>query len=191
MEHRDRLHRMLLEKLYTHRILNNSHRGDFVEMMVLDALGPDWRYVGLGWHIWDLQRGGGAERARIQVKQCAARQLWGKTKRMTCQFPWSDQVPAYIRRDYPNEALEKDGWFCELFVLGVHAVQDEDLCDQTDPSQWQFMVVPSRELKSGQNSMSVSKAKQRWPLLALPGLKSAVEVKLSELHEPGLASRST
>src|SRR5262249_20614077 len=31
-------HQLLIEKLYSQRILNNSHRGDFVEMMVLSAL---------------------------------------------------------------------------------------------------------------------------------------------------------
>jgi hypothetical protein len=185
VEHRERLHRMLVEKLYSQRILNNSHRGDFVEMMVLDALGPEWRHVGLGWNIWDLQRGSGVDRARIQVKQCAARQLWGKTKCMTFQFPWSDRAPAYFRRDYPNEAVENDGWFCELFVVGVHAVDDEQLCDQTDPSQWQFMVVPSRELTRGQNSMTLRKAIQLWPPVALAELKSAVETKLSTCHKIG------
>jgi hypothetical protein len=171
---------MVIEKLYSQRILNNSHRGDFVEMMVLDALGPEWRHVGLGWNIWDLQRGNGRERARIQVKQCAARQLWGKTKCMTCQFPWSDHAPAYIRREFPNEALEKDGWFCELFLVGVHDIEDEELCDQTDPSQWRFMIVPAWELTRGQCSMTLSKAMKPWPLIPLAELKSAVEIKLGE-----------
>jgi hypothetical protein len=114
-----------------------------------------------------------------------ALQRWGKTKCMTFQFPWSDHAPAYIRRDFPNEALEEDGWFCELFVVGVHAVEEKEACDQTDPSQWQFMVVPSCELNRGQNSMTLSKAIKRWPLLSLAGLKSAVEIKLTELRERG------
>ena len=185
VEHRQHLHRMLIEKLYSHRILNNCHRGDFVEIMVLDALGAEWRHVGLGWNIWDLQRGTGKDRARIQVKQCAARQLWGKTKCMSFQFPWSDRAPAYILRDFPDEAFEKDGWFCELFVVGVHAVEDEKICDQTDPSQWQFMIVPSRELKHGQSSITISKAIKRWPLIPLGELKSSVEIRLGELRSMG------
>jgi hypothetical protein len=174
---------MLIEKLYSQRILNNSHRGDFVEMMVLDALGPEWHHVGLGWNLWDLQRGTGKDRARIQVKQCAARQLWGKTKCMIFQFPWSDHVPTYILRDFPNEALEKDGWFCELFVVGVHPIEDKMLCDQTDPTQWQFMIVPSRELKRGQSSMTLSKAMKQWPLVPLAGLKSTIENKLCQFRD--------
>jgi hypothetical protein len=170
---------MLIEKLYSGRILNNSHRGDFVEMMVLDALGAEWQHVGLGWNIWDIQRGTGKDRARIQVKQCAALQLWGPTKRMTFQFPWSEKVPDYILRDFPNEAIEKDGWFCELFVVGVHAVEDATRCDQTDPAQWQFMIVPSRDLQAGRSSMTLKNAVKRWPLVPLAELKSAVERHLS------------
>ena len=182
MEHRERLHRMLIETVYSGRILNNSHRGDFVEMMVLDALGPEWRHVGLGWNVWDLQRGTGRDRARIQVKQCAARQLWGKTKSMTFHFPWSEQAPAYMARDFPNELVEKNGWFCELFVVGVHAIDDESLCDQTDPTQWRFMVVPSIELKQGQSSMLLRRAIKRWPLVQLAELKATVHRMLAELQ---------
>jgi hypothetical protein len=168
-------HQLLIEKLYSQRILNNAHRGDFVEMMVLSALGPEWRHVGLGWHLWDLQCGDGANRVRVQVKQCAALQLWGKTKCMILQFPWSERAPSYIRRDHPNEALEDGGWFCELFVVGVHPVEDESTCDQTDVNQWRFMVVPARDLTRGQNSVTLAKAMKRWPLIGWSELKSSVE----------------
>jgi hypothetical protein len=174
------LQNMLIDCLYSKQILNNSHRGDFVEMMVLRALGKDWQYVGLGWNIWDLQRGCGKNRARIQIKHCAARQLWGKTKSMSFQFRWKDQVPNYIRRDFPDEPLEESGWFCELFVIGVHDIEDEERCNQTDPSQWKFLIVPSRELERGQRSMTLCKAIERWPLVPLTSLKSEVEAKLVE-----------
>lgn len=99
---------------------------------------------------------------------------------MTFQFPWSAQAPAYIRRDFPDEALEDAGWFCELFIVGFHPIEDEELCDQTDPSQWQFMVVPSWDLKRGQSSMALRKATKRWPLVPLAELKAVVEIKLGE-----------
>lgn len=177
------LHRLLIKKLYSGPILNNSHRGDFVEMMVLSALGPGWEHVGLGWNLWDLQRGTEADRVRIQVKQCAARQLWGKTKFMSLQFAWKEHAPNYIRRDFPTEALEDRGWFCELFVVGVHPVEDETLCDQTDSTQWRFMVVPANELKPGQSSMVLSKAMMRWPLVGLSDLKGAVDQCIEELKK--------
>lgn len=178
MNERARLHQLLIEKLYSRPILNNSHRGDLVEMMVLNALGPEWKHVGLGWHLWDLQRGTGAARVRIQVKQCAARQLWGKTKNMIFQFPWSEGAPDYIRRDFPDEALEDKGWYCELFIVGVHPVEDAAVCDQTDVNQWRFMVVPTIELKQGQSSMLLSKAIKRWALVGLGDLKTAVSARI-------------
>jgi hypothetical protein len=73
-------HQLLIEKLYSQRILNNSHRGDFVEMMVLSALGPEWRHVGLGWYLWDLQRGDGANRGRVQVKAMCCAPTLGENK---------------------------------------------------------------------------------------------------------------
>ena len=48
---------MVAENFFSGRILNNAHRGDVVEIIVQSALGADWKFVGLGWHPWDLQRG--------------------------------------------------------------------------------------------------------------------------------------
>lgn len=76
---RDDITEMVKSNIYSSRILNNAHRGDVIEMMVLSALGEDWKFVGLGWHPWDLESGSGSERVRIQAKQCAALQLWGPT----------------------------------------------------------------------------------------------------------------
>ena len=101
-EHKAHINDLLISEVYGGPILNNSHRGDIVEMMVWDALGPDWRFVGLGWHPWDLQRGTGPERIRIQIKQCALLQLWGKTKAPTFQFSWSKNAPEYFQRDNPK-----------------------------------------------------------------------------------------
>ncbi len=106
---------------------------------------------------------------------------------MIFQCPWRDSAPAYIRRDHPSEALESSGWFCELFVLGVHPVDDERTCDQTDVTQWEFLVVPSRELKREQSSMILREATTRWPPVPLTALKSTVESKLNALREPTAA----
>lgn len=89
---------MVAETMYGSQILNNAHRGDLVEMMVLSALGEGWRHVGLGWHPWDLQKYSGADRVRIQVKQCAALQLWGATKSMRVSFGWKDNSPRELER---------------------------------------------------------------------------------------------
>ena len=92
---RDDIISMVARHMYSAKILNNAHRGDIVEMMVLSALGSDWRMVSLGWHPWDLQYSTGAERVRIQVRQCDALQLWGKTKKLAINFGWKKNPPFY------------------------------------------------------------------------------------------------
>ena len=130
---RDHILQSISDNMYSGRVLNNSHRGDVVEMMVLSALQPEWNFVGLGWHPWDLQRGTGDNRLRIQVKQSAALQLWGPTKRPAISFGWSKKAPDYFKRDNPGESIESEGWFCEIFVVGIHS--------GTDPETVHFLLT--------------------------------------------------
>jgi len=171
---REEVIQMVAKQMYSECILNNAHRGDLVEMMVLSALGEDWRFVGLGWHPWDLQRGHGENRIRIQVRQLAALQLWGPTKKMTLQFGWKQNPPSYFRRDNPNEAIEDEGWFCELFVFGLHRVTSREKADQADPAQWEFLVVPTDDLKRGQSSMILERALLRWQPVSWSELSAEV-----------------
>jgi hypothetical protein len=166
---------LVAKHMYTDRILNNSHRGDVVEMIVLSALGSNWRLVGLGWHPWDLQQGDGKDRVRIQVKQCAALQLWGATKNLQLNFGWKKKAPDYFNRDNPGEEIEPQGWFCDIFVFGLHLESDESLADQVNPEQWKFLVVPVSELKHGLNSMVLSKALKRWEPVSWTELAESVE----------------
>ena len=169
------------DTLYSSSILNNSHRGDVVEMMVLAALGPEWRFVGLGWHPWDLQRGTGADRVRIQIKQSAALQLWGPTVRPVLSLNWSDKPPSYFERDNPDETIESEGWFCDVFVFGVHQETDPTKVDQVDPRQWRFLIIPTCDLKRGAKSISLAKALRKWPLSAWHELPKAVDQAIARL----------
>lgn len=181
---RDDLIAMVAKTMYSARILNNAHRGDLVEMMVLSALDDDWKMVGLGWHPWDLQRGTGDERVRIQVRQVAALQLWGRSKRPVLQFGWKKNPPSYFVRDNPGEAIEAEGWFCDLFVFGLHLETDTDVADQVDPRQWQFLVIPTRDLTPGQHSMVLRKALSRWSPVRWPALATKVKETLEERNSP-------
>ena len=171
---RDTIISMIAKNMYSDRIINNSHRGDVVEMIVLLALDPDWSLVGLGWHPWDLQRGSGKERVRIQVKQSAALQLWGPTKAPALTFGWKKSPPEYFYRDNPNEEIEKEGWFCDLFVFGLHQINDPAIADQVDPSQWSFFVIPKSDLKPMQNSMNLKKALKKWKSISWSEINSSV-----------------
>ena len=172
--HRDEMISMVSRYMYSSKILNNSHRGEIVEMMVLSALGSEWKMVGLGWHPWDLQYRNGSERKRIQVKQCAAMQLWGPTKELSIQFGWKNKAPDFFERDNPGETIESEGWFCDIFVIGIHLIKDES-ADQVDPKQWDFLVIPTSDLKRGLKSMTLKKALARWKPVKWEDIKIAVE----------------
>jgi hypothetical protein len=187
---RERIIHMVAENVFTPRILNNSHRGDVVEMMVLAALGPEWQFVGLGWHPWDLQRGSGPTRIRMQVKQSAALQLWGATKRPSITFNWSKKPPSYIARDNPNEEIELEGWFCDIFVVGVHRDSDRATVDQVDPRQWEFLILASVDLPARCNSMTLTKALAKWELFRWAGLKDGVENAIARLGRDKLLATS-
>ncbi len=111
---------MVAEHMYSGRILNNAHRGELVEMMVLAALGKEWKHVGLGWHPWDLQRSQGSTRIRIQVKHTAAVQLWGDTVSRVLSFGWKPNPPSYFERDNPGEEIESEGLFARLPLVLFH-----------------------------------------------------------------------
>lgn len=166
---------MVAKHIYSERIINNSHRGDIVEMMVLAALGDEWTFVGLGWHPWDLQRGTGGKRVRIQVKQCAALQIWGTTKNLMLKFGWKKKAPEYFFRDNPGEEIEAEGWFCDVFVFGLHLETDMVRADQVDPAQWKFLVIPTCDLRPGQDSMHLTEALKKWSPVAWLELFQTVE----------------
>lgn len=173
---------MAARVVYGGRILNNAHRGDVVEMMVLLALGEGWRHVGLGWHPWDLQFGLGGNRIRIQVKQTAALQLWGTTVRRNLHFGWKPNAPSYFRRDNPGEDIEEEGWFCDLFIIGIHDEVDPTKADQADPAQWNFVVIPACDLEHGLKSMNLRKATERWLPVPWNQLKDEVDKKATALR---------
>lgn len=179
---RDDMIQMVAQKMYGAKVLNNTHRGDVVEMMVLAALGSDWDFVGLGWHPWDLERGAGQNRVRIQVKQTAAVQLWGKTKKQSLKYGWHDKRPSYFERDNPGQTIEDEGWFCELFIFGVHEEEDPRAIDQLDPPQWKFLVIPVSDLKPRTNSMVLTKALKKWKPLSWHEIHAAVDEVIRKIR---------
>lgn len=174
---------VLTTEIYGGPIINNSHRGDVAEMLVLMALRPDWQFVGLGWHPWDLQRGQGSQRVRIQVKQFAALQVWGATKKPSIQFGWKPNAPAYFERDNPGEHIESKGWFCDIFVVGLHREVDPHVVDQLDARQWSFLVIPVSDLSEGRKSIALHLALERWQPVPWSGLAAAVDQAIAKLSQ--------
>ncbi|OGI67009.1 hypothetical protein A2823_02845 [Candidatus Nomurabacteria bacterium RIFCSPHIGHO2_01_FULL_41_91] len=144
--------------------MDNRERGSYAEAMVWQALfitDPAWEWVAAGWHPWDFQKGNGIKRIRIQLKQSAAKQLW--TPRSKAIHAFSTQIknkPSYFKRDHLDEQIEEQGRFCELFIFAWHGIFNKT-CDQRNPLQWLFYVVPEKSLGS-KNSVRLIDLESSW-----------------------------
>ncbi len=129
-------------------VIVNHLRGLWVEAMVSEILGPNYRYTGNDWSGWDMERA--ADGLRIEIKQSALTQTWGTSKKNAVSFSIK-AAKAY----FPDGAtyLENRSGvrLADPYIFAWH-----EGTDQRVPSQWQFYVVASRDLPSGQKSIRLS-----------------------------------
>lgn len=146
----ERIIKDLMQRFYERPLINNVHRGDYVECMIALALKPAWRLT-TPWTSWDLvhQKTG----ARIEVKQSAA------------QAPWARKWPARGRFDIRRRKgyYSEDGTWTEtpqrkrhacLYVFAWHPGKDAD-ADHRRPDQWEFFVVAETCLPLEQDSIGL------------------------------------
>jgi len=158
------IQKLLVEHLYNQKVMDNRERGSYAEAMVwqtLYATHSAWEWVAAGWHPWDFQKNRGVKRIRIQLKQSAAKQLWKPRSKPVYAF--STQIknkPSYFLRDHPDEHIEEQGRFCELFIFAWHGISDET-CDQRNTSQWLFYVIPEKSLGK-QKRVMLSDLESPW-----------------------------
>lgn len=145
----DRVKSRFFREAFGRPLLDNTMRGLWCEFMVAEALGPECRTVGFGWHPWDLQIGPDTarfpERMRIQLKNAAVLQSWnaesGKLTNVSFNLTWR-QRPAYFTQTFPHVPCEEVGFLCDLFVLCHHPIRETAVADHRDPGQWHFYLLP-------------------------------------------------
>ena len=175
---------ILGKRLYDRPVMDNRDRGAYAEQLVGKALSREWRWVGLGWHPWDFQRGKGKTRLRIQIKQSASQQIWTPRKLQTRTFmiPIRKKAPSYFERDNPGEHIESCGHFCELFVFAWHGVHGAS-CDQRDPYQWDFFVIPERVFHK-RSKVPLHELEQDHPVHSWSKLGTVVDLVANNLVGP-------
>lgn len=122
--------------LFDAPVIQNNLRGIFVEAMVAELLGTPWKLSGADWAGWDIENDSGS---RIEVKQSARQQTWGRSK----------SVPRYsiaIARGHYHDGVTyveniTGERLADLYVFAWHEGDD-----QRDQEQWKFFVVPSQNL---------------------------------------------
>ena len=115
-----------IRRMYDTPHMQNSLRGQWVEAMIAEILGPAWRHTGGDWAAWDFERDDGL---RLEVKQSAQGHYpHGKT---------------YL----PNASGAR---LADIYVFAWHEGEDE-----RETSQWQFYVIRANRLPTGQKTIGL------------------------------------
>jgi hypothetical protein len=132
----------------------NLARGYLVEYLVARAL-MDPAPARVGWGPWDVQ---GADGTRVEIKTCGRLQSWTTNalstptwtfKSVRADRVWSDTAGAYISVD-PTTRVH-------VWVFALHIAEDPERYEPLDLDQWEFRVIPHRELlAAGQTSARLS-----------------------------------
>lgn len=164
----------LAERLYGLPIIRNDLRGELVEEIVAVALEPDWQLCSTDWASCDLSHS--ASELRIQVKQSAARQTWHKANARS-------PLPCFSIRQKAGRWEEGDRWVPEpgrnadIFIFAWHPVTSAE-ADHRDPNQWEFFVLPERDLPA-QATITLSRIRK----LAEPVSFEALATRVKEIAD--------
>lgn len=144
MENQKILKRIL--DMFDAPIMQNTLRGLWVEVLVSEILGPDWKHSGNDWAAWDIERRDGL---RIEVKQSAADQSWGPS---TSSPRFSITAPKGYYREDKTYVLNPSGKrLADIYIFAWHEGDDQRIW-----SEWQFFVVKSDRLPNQQKSIGLT-----------------------------------
>ncbi len=173
------LHRRILDTLmrrYDTPVMSNVYRADYVECLVVLALGTDWWLTwerGWDWAAWDIQHISGA---RLEVKQAAARQSWDREKRAPYRSPRFDVAPrtGYWTED-GSRWVDCPGRPADIYVFAWHDERREGYADHRDPRQWLFFAVGEQHLPRNGKSIGLKRLGAIVSPRRIADLKHAVE----------------
>ena len=166
----------LLRVRHERAIMSNVDRAGFVECMVTTLLGPEWGLMwslGDDWAPWDIECL--VSKAKIEIKQSAARQPWHPTNVSTSGPPRFDIRP---RRQYsPTERrwTGKPTRAADLYIFCWHADPRRQFADHRDPREWEFIVVPTERLPTSQKTISLRRVRELGESVRSDSLALVVE----------------
>ena len=176
----------MIQSRYDQRIMNNIHRSDYVECMIVLALGNDWRLPwsdGWEWAPWDcVHRSTGT---RLEIKQAAADQIWDQESSTVNPNPRFDIAPrkGYWLED-GSEWVDAPGRLADIYVFAWHGRAGHKHTDQRDANQWDFFVLAENLLPDNQKSIGLSKIRKIVDPCTIMHLQQAVESTRQSLVGP-------
>ena len=154
-------------------LIENSYRGFIAEIIVGEALGPEWRLCSGDWRGWDFEHATGC---RLEVKQSAARQTWTGSRNATKPiFDVRARSGYFEGADWVSDPRR----FAEIYVFAHHPLMDET-ADHRNPVQWYFYVVSANRLPNTK-TISLAKIALLAEMVSWGGLKAAVEAARTTL----------
>ena len=153
-------------------IVTNTNRGILAEYLVAKALGivgqDSYREQ---WASYDLETKDGIS---IEVKSSAYLQSWGQDKLSKPSFgirktlEWDNKLNTYS---------DKSEHQADLYIFALLAHQTKQTVNPLDVSQWEFYVLPTKnldELKPEQNTITLSSLQKLTKSVKFLELKSVV-----------------
>lgn len=188
----DQIVQSLNKRFYGQPLIDNVYRGDYVETLILFALGKGWKGVG-GWGSWDLEKGNGG--VRIEVKQSAALQP---------PQPWykpagGGKSPSFSiapKTGYYTDSTEDAVWVgvdpeepdfiraADIYIFAWHPETDRETADHRRAEQWQFFVVPEHLLTAQhgrQQTIGLNPLRKLMAAVAYDQLAATVAAAAAEL----------
>lgn len=161
------LSQYLLGRFYGQPLIANLYRGDYVEGLILFALGQGWKAVG-GWGSWDLEKRNGG--VRLEVKQSAAKQPVQPHYKQSDSpqssppfriepktYYYTNSTDAAVRVDLPKGERVRPA---DIYIFAWHPETDPDIADHRRAEQWEFYVVSEHRLPPGQKTISLNPVKE-------------------------------
>ena len=180
----------LNERFYSQPLIDNVYRGDYVETLILFALGDGWEAVG-GWGSWDLEKG--VDGVRVEVKQSAALQTWWKQTGIKKSSPSFSITP---KTGYYTDSTDAAKWVdlpggkrvrpADIYIFAWHPEQEPGVADHHNPGQWEFFVAPADELppkppNTKEQKIGLTKVKELAAAVTYDQLAAKVEKVADEL----------
>ena len=175
----DRILSKIIEDKFDKAIMNNVHRGDYLECMVAFALEPDW-HLTWDWAPWDCEHTSGA---RLQIKQSAARQSWDRQEVSQRRHPSFDI--SYKKGYWPKDGsrwIESPGRLADIYVFAWHPGRHRGRADHRDHEQWHFFAVAEKDLPN-REMIGLSALEKLISPCLFGDLKEAVETVCPPRHD--------
>ena len=147
-----------LSRQFERRIMDNVLRGQYLECLVAELIGPEWALtweLEKDWCAWDLEHQ--EHDVRVEIKQSAARQAWhDKIPSKTATPRFSVKQPKQSWNGAKMVDVEPGTHLADIYTFAWHGESKSGVADHRNSTQWRFYVIASKQLPEAQSSVGLA-----------------------------------